>query len=104
MARMGGGDEYVDRLDRDVGREEEEGDADDPQRPPLSLGRVHVLELPDDDERGEDLYQRVEPEPASATEWAATAATSTITQRRYRRAPQPRAVGQDGEAAARKGG
>ncbi len=63
MARMGGGDEYVDRLGQDVGREQEEGDADDPQRPPLPLGRVDVLELPDDDERGEDLYQRVEPEP-----------------------------------------
>jgi hypothetical protein len=66
---MGGVSEYVDRLGEDVSREKEERDTDDPQRAPLPLGRVRVLELPDDDERGEDLDQRVEPaNPASATE------------------------------------
>jgi hypothetical protein len=76
---MGGGDEYVDGLGRDVRREQEEGDADYPQRPPLPLGTVDVLELPDDDERSEDLYQRVEPESCERNP-GERPASSTITE------------------------
>jgi hypothetical protein len=36
---------------------------DDPQRTPLLLDGVHLLQLPDNDEAGDDLDQQVEPEP-----------------------------------------
>jgi hypothetical protein len=38
-------------------------DTDHPECPPFAVQRMHLLQLPDEDERGDDLDQRVEPEP-----------------------------------------
>jgi hypothetical protein len=71
----GSGDKNVERLSGDVRGEQQERDADDTKRAPLALDVVNLLQLPDDDEGGDDLDER--PNPASATERSSNAATST---------------------------
>jgi hypothetical protein len=52
-------------LSRDVDGERDERKADDPERRSLPVTR-HVLQMPDHDERGRDLDQRVEPETSES--------------------------------------
>ena len=101
---MGGG-QHVDRLGGDTGRGQEEGDADDLQRALLILGCVRVLQLPDDDERGKDFDQGVEPETDERERDRLGGDRGSEQDHRPNnvpgRASRTPAIGRGGEAAAR---
>jgi hypothetical protein len=60
MRAAGQGD---DDLHAEVERERTEGDADDPQRCALAVGLGAASQLPDDEQRGDDLDDGVHAEP-----------------------------------------